>query len=259
MSRAARRGLMVVLALVVIAVPTAAAAGPDPGGGGPSGGAGSGEEGLSVRIVYRGTTKAGETSEVVYQRYKNATDASGFAICGDPAAPDLLYVFPNSVSNIYPWFCVPEATPDPPTPEEVLRLIPWPRPVIDVSPAQEGLTGLDTWLWYPGPTSRHVEATLNGFGVTASAELNDHAWATGDGWSAISETAGSRQRPSARHTYNRKGSYSLRLTQTWYPSFVISGGEFGTMSGPLEPQTFVGTRAYPVAEARAVLTRTSGP
>jgi hypothetical protein len=259
MSRAIRGGILPLAILVLLAMPTRAVAGPDPGGGGPGGGADSSNEGLAVRIVYRGTTTTGKTSEVVYQRYKTATDSIGAAICGDPAAPDLLYVFPNSVSNIYPWFCVPEATPDPPTPDEVLRLIPWPQPRIDVSPAPEGLTGLDTWLWYPGPTSRQVGATLRGFGVSASAELNDHAWATGDGWRAISETAGSRQHPSASHTYNRKGSYTLRLTQTWYPSFVISGGEFGTMSGPLEPQTFVGTRTYPVAEARAVLTRTSGP
>jgi hypothetical protein len=257
MNRTVRRGVLVVVTsfVVVVVAPAAAIAGPGPDGGGPGGGAGSSQAGLSVSIHYRGTTTTGKTSEVVYERWKNAVDSAGIPICGDPAAPDLLYVFPNSVSNAYPWFCVAAATPDPPTPAEILRLIPWPRPTIDVSPDPEGLTGLNTWLWYPGPTSRQVGATLRGFGVTAAAELNDHAWATGDGWRAISETAGSRQRPSATHAYNTKGSYTLRLTQTWYPSFVITGGEFGTIAGPLEPQTFVGTRAYPVAEARAVLTR----
>jgi hypothetical protein len=252
MSRALKHGIVVVtfvVTLLLVVAPLPAFAGGDPGGG-----ATSSQRGLAVSIHYRGTTSTGTTSEVVYERYKDATDSAGVPICDPATTPDLLYVYPNSVSNAYPWFCVAAATPNPPTPAEILRLIPWPKPTIEVNPSPEGLTGFDTWLWYPGPTSRQVGATLRGFGVTATATLNDHAWAAGDGWSAISETAGSPQHPSASHTYNTKGSYTLRLTQTWYPSFVITGGPFGSISGPLEPQTFVGTRPYPVAEVRAVLT-----
>ena len=129
-----------------------------------------------------------------------------------------------------------------------------PRPVVGVSPGQRGLTGLQTWFWYPGSGDVSVGFGIRGFAITASARATSYRWSTGDGVVLRSGRAGSPAAPAARHTYRTKSSgYPVSLSMVWAGTYAWSGfGDSG--SGPLGPVTVTGDiHPYPVAEVRSVL------
>jgi hypothetical protein len=136
----------------------------------------------------------------------------------------------------------------------ILRSQHIPRPVVGVSPGQRGLTGLQTWFWYPGSGDVSVGFGIRGFAITASARATSYRWSTGDGVVLRSGRAGSPAAPAARHTYRTKSSgYPVSLSMVWAGTYAWSGfGDSG--SGPLGPVTVTGDiHPYPVAEVRSVL------
>jgi hypothetical protein len=129
-----------------------------------------------------------------------------------------------------------------------------PRPRVRLSPGLGGLTGLETWYWYPGGSNVSVGFGARGFAITASARATGFRWSTGDGAVLTSGRAGSDTAPAARHVYRTKSTgYPVTLSMVWTGRYTWSG--FGdSESGPLGPVTVTGgTQPYPVAEVRSVL------
>jgi hypothetical protein len=129
-----------------------------------------------------------------------------------------------------------------------------PTPVMGLSPGQRGLTGLQTWYWYPGTSDVSVGFGIRGFVITAAAKATTYRWSTGDGNVLQSSRPGSPAAPSAEHTYRTKSSgYPVSLSMVWAGTYTWSGfGDSG--SGSLGPVTVTGeTHPYPVAEVRSVL------
>jgi hypothetical protein len=129
-----------------------------------------------------------------------------------------------------------------------------PTPVVGLSPGQRGLTGLETWYWYPGTSDVSVGFGIRGFAITAAARATTFRWSTGDGVVLRSSRPGSPGAPSAEHTYRTKSSgYPVSLSMVWAGTYTWSGfGDSG--SGSLGPVTVTGeTHPYPVAEVRSVL------
>ena len=129
-----------------------------------------------------------------------------------------------------------------------------PIPVVGLSPGQRGLTGLETWYWYPGTSDVSVGFGIRGFAITAAARATTFRWSTGDGVVLRSSRPGSPGAPSAEHTYRTKSSgYPVSLSMVWAGTYTWSGfGDSG--SGSLGPVTVTGeTHPYPVAEVRSVL------
>jgi hypothetical protein len=129
-----------------------------------------------------------------------------------------------------------------------------PRPRVLLSPGPRGLTGLETWYWYPGGSNVSVGFAARGFAITASARATGFRWLTGDGAVLTSGSAGSDTAPAARHVYRTKSAgYPVTLSMVWTGHYTWSGfGDSG--SGPLGPVTVTGgTQPYPVAEVRSVL------
>jgi hypothetical protein len=144
-----------------------------------------------------------------------------------------------------------------PTAEEILSIFRSqyiPRPRVDLSPGRRGLTGLETWFWYPGESNVSVGFGTGGFAITASARATGFRWSTGDGAVLASGRAGSESSPAARYVYRTKSAgYPVSLSMVWTGRYTWSGfGDSG--SGPLGPVTVTGeTHPYPVAEVRSVL------
>jgi hypothetical protein len=144
-----------------------------------------------------------------------------------------------------------------PTAEEILSIFRSqyiPRPRVDLSPGERGLTGLETWFWYPGGSNVSVGFGAGGFAITASARATGFRWSTGDGAVLATGRAGSGSAPAARHVYRTKSAgYPVSLSMVWTGRYTWSGfGDSG--SGPLGPVTVTGeTNPYPVAEVRSVL------
>jgi hypothetical protein len=144
-----------------------------------------------------------------------------------------------------------------PTAEEILSIFRSqyiPRPLVQLSPGQRGLTGLETWFWYPGGSNVSVGFGAGGFAITASATATDFRWSTGDGAVLTSGRPGSERALAARHVYRTKSTgYPVSLSMVWTGRYTWSGfGDSG--SGPLGPVTVTGeTHPYPVAEVRSVL------
>ncbi len=144
-----------------------------------------------------------------------------------------------------------------PTVEEILSIFRSqhiPRPVVQLSPGQRGLTGLQTWYWYPGTSDVSVGFDLRGFTITANARATTYRWSTGDGAVLRSGRPGSAAAPSAVHTYRTKSSaYPVSLSTVWAGTYTWSGFGDGE-SGSLGPVTVTGdVHPYPVAEVRSVL------
>ncbi len=144
-----------------------------------------------------------------------------------------------------------------PTAEEILSIFRSqyiPRPVVQLSPGQRGLTGLATWYWYSGGADVSVGFGARGFAITASATATNFRWSTGDGSVLTSPAPGSPTAPAAQHVYRTKSAgYPVSLSMAWTGRYTWSGfGDSG--SGPLGPVTVTGEiHPYPVAEVRSVL------
>jgi hypothetical protein len=149
----------------------------------------------------------------------------------------------------------PPALPEPPTIGEIWDAVSLSAPEVGVSPTNEGVTGLETRLWAANP--RHdvgVSVTLDGFTVTGTAHLVGYRFDFGDGEATTTTTAGNASTPAARHVYETKGAYVLRIAALWRGQFVMTGpGIVTPVPVDLRTAQLTTTRAYRVAEIRSVL------
>ena len=136
------------------------------------------------------------------------------------------------------------------------------------SPITEGLTGLDTWLWYEGGTEIPpftLTFTDPGSGITMEIEawavLEAFVWDMGDGTIVTSAVPGSADdlphSAAATHRYERKGDYTITFTAAWNGTYrwrQLPGGAWSTPIPFADNPALIATSfTYPVSEVRAVL------
>jgi hypothetical protein len=136
------------------------------------------------------------------------------------------------------------------------------------NPLAQGLTGLDTWLWYEGgtdipPFTLTVDDPGSGIGleVEAWALLDSFTWDMGDGTVLTSTVPGTdRNLPrsaAATHRYERKGDYTITFTAGWTGTYRWRRLRGGAWSTPIpfagNPATITTATPYPVVEIRSVL------
>lgn len=150
---------------------------------------------------------------------------------------------------------LPPPPPPPPTLAEITQVV---RaeilvPDVKVNPSAEGVTGLETWLWYEGQQEVTVSTGIRGYRVTATMRPTRFYWDTGDG-GALRESSvpGSETAPAATWIYDTKAPYRVRLQVVWDGTWSFSGPG-GTARGSLSTIRATGGRDYPVVEIRSVL------
>jgi hypothetical protein len=146
--------------------------------------------------------------------------------------------------------------PQPPTLGEIWNAAALPRPEIAMSPDPRGITGLETRMWAANP-ERDVAVSVNlrGFTVTGTAHLVGYSFDFGEGPAVEAQAGGNADAPAARHTYETKGGYRIRVAALWRGEFEMTGPAI-TDPVPVDLRTaqLTSTRDYPVAEIRSVLT-----
>jgi hypothetical protein len=149
----------------------------------------------------------------------------------------------------------PPALPPVPTTGDIwrvaLRQIDAPR--LGVNPSPVGLTGLETWLWYDGPSELEVAAGIGPWTVTGTARLAEVTFDLGDGETVTAARAGSEADPAARYVYETKGTYEVVVTARWTADFVLSGPGLPSRPTPMGSAVLRSTSEYPVQEVRGLL------
>jgi hypothetical protein len=138
-----------------------------------------------------------------------------------------------------------------------------PTPVLGIDPRAEGLTGLESRLWYRddgrsplepvgGRRGLSVTATAGPHTITARAWIVEYRWDMGDGSRYVTRAPGSPSNPAARHVYERKGNYTITVETVWAGEYTWQlEGTSG--AGELGPVSRASTQSYGVVEVRSVL------
>jgi hypothetical protein len=149
---------------------------------------------------------------------------------------------------------VAPAVPQPPTIAEIWGAVTLPAPAIAVSPANEGVVGLDTWLWSGGATDAQIAVSLGGYTVTGTAHVTEYRFDAGDGRLSSAVSSGSPGAPGATHVFDVKGRYTLRVASVWQATVTMTGpGLTSPLPIAIGSAVLTSTRAYPVVEVRSVL------
>lgn len=137
--------------------------------------------------------------------------------------------------------------PPPPTLDEALaQCSGLPSPVLRRNPDQEGVTGMETWLWADPQDVVRRTGTVRGYAVSCTATPEAWTWRTGDGPSFTRSGPGSAPPNQAvTYTYRRKGTYTQELSLRWRVETSAGNGSATTQT----------SRAYRVVEVRGALDR----
>jgi hypothetical protein len=127
------------------------------------------------------------------------------------------------------------------------------RPALGINPRPTGLTGLETWLWYEGPSELGVSASIGEFTVTGTAYLREVTFDMGAGEPVTATSAGSESAPAARYVYESKGTYDVVITATWEADLVLSGPGLPARPTPIGSAVLRSSEEYPVQEVRGLL------
>jgi len=135
-------------------------------------------------------------------------------------------------------------------------------PQVNLDPYVRGLTGLETYMWYEGPTADTVTITLNGYGVTATIQAVEFSWDMGSDTRSgerihRSGLAGSPEDPAATHTYAKPGPVVITHEITWTGTSVLTGPGLpaGGITVDLGQAVLATARDYDVIEVRTPLVR----
>ena len=136
------------------------------------------------------------------------------------------------------------------------------EPQVNLDPYVRGLTGLETYMWYEGPTDDNVTITLNGYTVTAAIQAVEFGWDMGgetrNGEQVHhSARAGSPDDPAAEHTYATPGPVMVTHEITWTGTSVLTGPGLpaGGITVDLGQAVLATARDYDVIEVRTPLVR----
>ena len=132
-----------------------------------------------------------------------------------------------------------------------LRQIDAPR--VGVNPRPTGLTGLETWFWYDGPTELQVATGIGPWTVTGTARVQEVTFDLGDGDTVTATSGGSEAEPAARHVYETKGTYTVTVTARWVADLVLTGPGLPSRPTPIGTAVLRSSAEYPVQEVRALL------
>ncbi len=162
--------------------------------------------------------------------------------------------------------CVAVGTPQPPAPpvlptaDEIWGAALTYQPVVNLNPYVRGLTGLETFMWYEGPTTNNVAITLNGYAVTAAIRTTAFTWDMGgDSRSGQrvyqASQPGSATVPAATHTYATPGPVVVTHEITWTGTSVLTGPGLpaGGVRMDLGTAVLATARDYDVIEVRTPL------
>lgn len=156
---------------------------------------------------------------------------------------------------------VPALPPPLPTAGEIWGEVLTYEPAVNLDPFVRGLTGLETYMWYEGPTGDTVTITLNGYTVTATIAAVEFRWDMGapdrTGVTAhVSTAPGSATAPAALHIYAEPAETLIVHEILWTGSSVITGAGVpgGGITIDLGEATLATARDYDVIEVRTPLT-----
>ncbi|MEL7207615.1 MAG: hypothetical protein AAGK32_05195 [Actinomycetota bacterium] len=134
------------------------------------------------------------------------------------------------------------------------------EPEVNLDPYVRGLTGLDTFMWYEGPTADTVTITLNGYTVTATIAAVEYRWEMGapdrSGTTDHVATApGSPDAPAAAHTYAEPAETTIVHEIVWTGTSVVTGPGIpaGGVTIDLGSAVLATARDYDVIEVRTPL------
>lgn len=134
------------------------------------------------------------------------------------------------------------------------------EPSVNLDPYVRGLTGLETFMWYEGPTSDSVALILNGYAVTAQIDAVEFSWDTGglsrDGVQLyVSATPGSADDPAADHIYAQPEDVVVIHEIVWTGTAVVTGPGLpaGGTTIDLGQAVLAIARDYDVIEVRTPL------
>jgi hypothetical protein len=127
------------------------------------------------------------------------------------------------------------------------------RPALGLNPRPTGLTGLDTWLWYEGPSELAVSASIREWTVTGTAHLDEVIFDMGDGGSVTAHSPGAEAEPAAHFTYETKGTYDVEVAARWEADLVLTGPGLPARPTPIGSAVLRSSERYPVQEVRGVL------
>ena len=135
------------------------------------------------------------------------------------------------------------------------------EPAVNLDPFVRGLTGLETYMWYEGPTGDTVTITLNGYTVTATIAAVEYRWDMGAPDRAgvtthVATAPGSATAPAAMHVYAEPAETFIIHEVLWSGSSVVTGPGVpgGGITVDLGEATLSTARDYDVIEVRTPLT-----
>jgi hypothetical protein len=149
----------------------------------------------------------------------------------------------------------PPALPVPPTIADIWDAVGVPAPPIGISPANEGVVGLETWMWSGGDAAVDVAVTLDGYTVTGTARRTELSFDSGDGAPPTATTEpGSFSAPAASRVYDVKETYAVRVAARWQADVTMTGpGLPAPVPIAIGTAVITSTQDYPVVEVRSVL------
>ncbi len=142
---------------------------------------------------------------------------------------------------------LPPSVPAVPTFGEAWNRAQLPAPTITLDPATRGITGLDTRISTDGPTTVTIAATIRGYTITGTANL-DHYEISVDGQPATNAGTG-------HYTFETKGNHTIAVTAVWRGTAALTGPGLpgGLPAVDLGRAAITSTLTYPVNEIRSVL------
>jgi hypothetical protein len=159
--------------------------------------------------------------------------------------------------------CIPlvdgHAPPPPPPPvlptlEEVWKSAQLPTPVIGISPAKRGITGLDTHIWTETGNTVTISVSLDGYSVTGTATVVGYAVQVDDDAATKTDKAGRPDDPIAHHLFETKGDHKVSVGVIWHGVATFDGPDLEhPITVGIGDATITATLTYPVKEVRSVL------
>ena len=157
---------------------------------------------------------------------------------------------------------LPAPPPAPPTTAEIWDEALTFEPEVNLDPFVRGLTGLETFMWYEGPTVDSVVLSLGGYTVNAAIETDAYRWDMDgpdrDGEHVYQSTSpGSADAPAADHTYALSASMTVVHEVDWSGTATLFGPGIpaGGVTFDLGTATVATAREYEVIEVRTPLVR----
>ena len=261
-----KRFLGVVSAMIAVSGGGVAAADPGLGGGGAGAGGGTGgsDGNVVVTIKTRNPGRPVQTKKKrdPYWRYwteKTVEPTGAGANCANGEVWRLWKIrrSDDSVRRLVRGPACPWSTNggSPPSDAELFKMKEIKAPPVTLNPLPNGLTGLQTGLWYEGEREVTIDGNLNGYVVVASVKPTSYRWIMGDGQEHLSLSPGGPAEAdwAARHTYETKGDYDITLEVTWAGSYTFTSADGASTTVPLGPITVEGKHRYHVIEVRSGL------